>query len=506
MNRNQQIKLGAILSYASIIVSLIIQVVYTPLMLRLLGQSEYGLYTLVSNVVSYLSLFSLGFTGAYLRYYSQAAIAKDKKEVYRLNGMFLTIFMIMGLAAFVCGFVLSLFPEQVFGNKLSLEELEKSKFLLRILVINIVISFPMSVFDSIIISQEKFVFQKLLTIVKNILGPLVTLPLLIIGYGSVVMVTITTIVSAAQFMISVFYCYKKLGIRFMFDKFNFSKIRDISSFSFFILLIMIIDQLNWSIDNLILGRVVGTLEVAINGVALQIRKVFSMFSSPISSVYAPTVNRIVTTQENDMDERLTDLMIKVGRIQFIILLYIFVGFVFCGKRFVMWWAGNEYVDSYLTTIFLVAPLVYVLPCSMGTEIMRAKNMHRFPAVIMLISAIVNFIFSIPLAYLFGARGTAFATAVSLTINIIWLGIYYTKKLHLGIKRVYANILSIFIKMIVPVCFGLIGLRFSKGGVLFIWVVLYSLIYLLFLLLFVLNSEEKESLLTMVRHFRRERNG
>lgn len=89
MKNERQIRIGAALSYVSIIVNLGIQLIYTPLMLRLLGQSEYGLYTLVTNVVSYLSLFSLGFTGAYLRYYSQAKLNDDKREVYRLNGMFL---------------------------------------------------------------------------------------------------------------------------------------------------------------------------------------------------------------------------------------------------------------------------------------------------------------------------------------------------------------------------------------------------------------------------------
>lgn len=63
-----QLKAGVILSYLTTGISIVIQLVYMPVMIRLLGQSEFGLYTLVSGVVSYLSLFSLGFTGAYLRF------------------------------------------------------------------------------------------------------------------------------------------------------------------------------------------------------------------------------------------------------------------------------------------------------------------------------------------------------------------------------------------------------------------------------------------------------
>ena len=59
-----QLKSGVILSYISTGFNMIIQLVYTPVMIQLLGQSEYGLYTLVGSVVSYLSLFSLGFNGS----------------------------------------------------------------------------------------------------------------------------------------------------------------------------------------------------------------------------------------------------------------------------------------------------------------------------------------------------------------------------------------------------------------------------------------------------------
>ena len=39
-----QRKAGVILSYAGELVKILVSLVYTPIMLRLLGQSEYGLY------------------------------------------------------------------------------------------------------------------------------------------------------------------------------------------------------------------------------------------------------------------------------------------------------------------------------------------------------------------------------------------------------------------------------------------------------------------------------
>ncbi|NMA74919.1 MAG: hypothetical protein GX963_12345, partial [Bacteroidales bacterium] len=53
-NAINQLKAGAALSYLAMGLGYIVSIAYTPIMLRLLGQSEYGLYNLVASVVAYL--------------------------------------------------------------------------------------------------------------------------------------------------------------------------------------------------------------------------------------------------------------------------------------------------------------------------------------------------------------------------------------------------------------------------------------------------------------------
>ena len=47
-----QLKAGVTLSYVSMGLGHVILIAYTPFMLRLLSQSEYGLYNLAASVVS----------------------------------------------------------------------------------------------------------------------------------------------------------------------------------------------------------------------------------------------------------------------------------------------------------------------------------------------------------------------------------------------------------------------------------------------------------------------
>ena len=64
-----QLKAGVILTYLSTGLSVLISLLYTPVMIGILGQGEYGTYTLVNSVVANLGILSVGFGSAYMRFY-----------------------------------------------------------------------------------------------------------------------------------------------------------------------------------------------------------------------------------------------------------------------------------------------------------------------------------------------------------------------------------------------------------------------------------------------------
>ena len=165
-------------------------------MIKLLGKSEYGLYTLVSSVVSYLSLFSLGFTGAYVRFYSR--LRNDRTQLASLNGLFILLFMFLSILAVVCGLTLCSFPKLVFGTKLTEFELEKAQMMMLILVLNIGFTLLSSVFSSIINAHEQFVFLRIVGIVSSIANPFICLPLLLMGYRSLMLVIVTTAITISS--------------------------------------------------------------------------------------------------------------------------------------------------------------------------------------------------------------------------------------------------------------------------------------------------------------------
>lgn len=331
MKINQR-KAGVVLSYAGEIVKILVNLIYTPIMLRLLGQSEYGLYQLVYSVVSYLSLLSLGFGSSYLRFYSRYKAQKDDDGIAKLNGMFMIIFCSISVICVLCGSVMVRNIRGIFGTGLTDNEYETARILMGLLIINLALTFPNSVFNCSITAHEKFLFQKFLILLQNIFSPFLTLPLLVMGYGSVGMVSVTTFLTFALLLSNMFYCFKKLHIRFKFKKFQAGLLKEMWVFTFFIFLNQIIDQVNWSVDKFLLGRFAGTTAVAVYGVGGQINTMYQQFSTSISNVFVPKVNRIVA--ESNDNELLTKLFTRVGSIQFIVLGLILSGFIFLGVPFV----------------------------------------------------------------------------------------------------------------------------------------------------------------------------
>ena len=63
-----QLKAGAALNYVVIILNMLVGLLYTPYMLRMMGQSEYALYSLMASVISYLTVLNLGMGNAIVRY------------------------------------------------------------------------------------------------------------------------------------------------------------------------------------------------------------------------------------------------------------------------------------------------------------------------------------------------------------------------------------------------------------------------------------------------------
>lgn len=493
MKINNERKLGALLSYISIIASTVVGLLYTPFLVSKLGQSEYGLYSLVSSIIGYLTVLDLGFGNAIIVFTTKYNEKKEYDKAEKLHGMFQIIYIILSVIVFIFGIILFVNVDNFFGKTMNNDELIKIKNMMLILTFNMVITFVFAIYSSIINAYEKFVFQKILSILNTILKPLIMIPLLFLGYKSICMCIVITGVNIFILMCNYLYCKKKIGVKIKFKGFEKSLFIEIFRYSFYLFLATIVDKINWSIDNFILGIYCGAIEVSIYAVASQLNTLFLNLSTAISGVLLPKISKMVAN--NVSNDVLTDEFIKVGRIQYYIIFLMASGLVLLGKNFINIWVGDEYSNSYYIALILIIPLCFPLIQNLGISIMQAKNKYKFKAIATTIMAIVNVFISAFLAKNYGAIGAAWGTAISLIIcNIIIINIYYYKVININVIKFWKNILKMTFKFLFVIVLMINFIYFTNNitGIygFLLYGIVYTILYSGISYLFVMNEYEK----------------
>lgn len=501
-NGKSQLKTGILLNYLNLGLGNLIPIFYTPIMLSLLGQSEYGLYKLASNITSYLSLISLGLGTAITRYLIKSKIDGGKEEEQKMLGLFSKIFQVVSLVVFVFGSVLVLLLDIWYSESLSYEQLNRMKILVFILVCNMALNFLMTPQVSVVTAHEKFVFLQLMNILSTSVIPVLNLIVLFLGFKSIGMAMSSLFINVIIRIIYYFYTRCKLKIKAVYGKIPKNKLKDIISFSIWIFIANVVSQLYNSTDSVMIGAVpaLATVGVAIYNIGGVFNNIVFSLAQGVSSLLSPKTTKMVFN--NASDDELTDLAIKTGRLQCYIISLIITGFIAFGMPFIHFYVGDGYEESYWIAIFMMIPSMIPLVQSVCLSIIIAKNKHRFRSIVYLCIAILNVIGTWYLMKFMGIIGAALMTGIATVIGqgfvMNW---YYSKKTGLKMLRFWREIIKIYILpsimcFIVLISYSIIN--YYNLLVLLVSILIYTIIYCMVNWLFVMNDYEKEIFKSPIR--------
>lgn len=496
-----QLKAGVVLNYVVIILNTVVGLLYTPYMLRMMGQSEYGLYSLVASVIAYLTVLDLGFGNAIVRYTAKFRAEKKTEEQYEMFGMFFLLYLVIGIIAFGIGLGLYFNVGTLFGDTMTAVELDRARIMMLLLVANLAFTFPMSIWGSIIQAYEDFVFQKSLNIFRIILNTAVMICLLHFGYKAVAMVVVQTIFNVLTLVVNFIYCRRKLNIHiyFRFKHFHWGFLKEVAIYSFWIFLNAIMDRVYWSTGQFVLGATVGTAAVAVFAIAIQLEGMYMQFSTAISSVFLPKVTAMVAT--NRSRKEISDLFIRTGRIQYIVLAYILSGFIIFGRQFIELWAGSGYSDAYIISLLFFIPLTVPLIQNLGITILQARNEMKFRSVLYIIIALVSLAMQIVLTRFFGGIGCAMGVSGALVVGqILIMNVYYQRRQDLDIKTFWKEISKMSIIPIILIFSSMLVIRhffaLDSWGKLILGIAAFSLVYIPLFFRFSMTDDERNLFISM----------
>ena len=498
MKKINQIKAGAILSYISIIFNIVAGLIYTPWMIGQIGQSDYGLYTLAISVISYFTL-DFGFGGAISKFIAQFRAEKRDGEISNLLGLVYKFYFVIDLLILVALVVVYCFVENIFVN-LSADELIKFKNIFAIVGLFTLISFPCTTFNGILIAHEKFVVLKVCDLLSKALTIALIVTALLLGRGLYAIVIVNAGVQLLVNMIKFVSIKRTMTQKINFRYFSKSMLKMVFSFSIWMTVMSIAQRFIMNITPSVLGITAGAVAISVFSIGRTIEGYVFTFANALNSLFLPKVSNMVAA--NVSRDEITNLMIRVGRIQLIIVGAVITIFVAMGQEFIVLWLGENFRESYWVTVLLILPSIVTLTQDIGITLLVVENEIKYRTYFYVLAAVISVVLSFILSKIYGAIGAAIGIcAATIVGHIIGMNWVFKRKMNLNMGKFYKQCHLRAVPIFLPVFVSGILLQhiwITNSMVLYaIKVCVIGAEYLLLMWFFYMNSEEKKLILNTI---------
>ena len=488
--RNQR-KIGIILSYIYTATHVVVNLLYVPLLLRTIGQSEYGLYQLVGSLIAYISIMESLLSAGVVRYYCKYKNENNQEKMENVLAISQRIYSFFALIVCVCGVVLIFVFKSVYSSSLTPFEMQESIIMLIFLIANIIINIMNYVYVAVITANEKFIFLKVISILSTIVQPAIVFLLIKkYPYAIVIVISVVLINLIVAFARRI-YATKVLNATIHYHGQDRGFVKGLFQLSSAILFALIADQIFWKADQLVIGKMLNTSAVAVYSVGSQIYMNYTPLGTAISSVFMSKLSKLYDV-EKDI-QSISELFIKVGRIAFLFLGLVLCGFILFGQEFILLWAGEGYKEAYYVAVIIMIPLTVDAMQNLGLTILQVMNKYGFRGKVYFIIAIINIITTVFLVKTVGIVGAAISTAISMAIgNGVIMNLYYNK-LGLNIRKFWKEIIKLLPAVVIALICGVFLQKIcftNAAASLLFHIVFFVIIYVISIFVFALTRKEK----------------
>ncbi len=502
-----ELKAGVLINYTSTAIRLATSFFLTPFTIHKLGIEEFGLFSLSGSVIAWLALTDLGLGATVYRYVTAFRARKEAERQANFLGQAMMLFSVLGLVTLVAGLVCFFYLDSLFPN-LTEHQMGVLQVLYLLTLGNMVLSFPLRPLGCIPGAYLCFIVPGVMNLTASLLNTGLTVLLLTLGFKAIGLTVMSVALGVVNLVAGLVYSFKFLGVRVVFHRPDLGLYAEMFRFSFWVLLNQLMDLFYWRAGAPIVARLEGAAAVSLFTLGTSFATYFMTASISISSVLSPKLMQMVALETDR--ESLTDMMIRAGRAQFIVLFIIMAGFTAIGHDFLALWVGKTLGDDDVTTVWLGAlcvlvPLFVPLTQNVGISLLQAMNIHKGRAVILFYSSLVCVVCGYIMTTFWGALGMFIGTGVSLAFGqCIMINLYYQRRAGLNIPR-------FFRETYLPALLPVLLLLALGGGIAWLWPIanwtdfllaagVYGSVCALVLFFFYLRREEREMFIGPLRRF------
>ena len=191
-NFSKQRKIGTLLSYALLLSNTIVNLAYVPILLSFIGVAEFGLYRLLGSIIAYFNVLDFGLSATITRFLVKYKTLQDQEKIDKLLTMSLILYVGIGAILSLVGLIFYFCIPYIFGATLDPSMIGSAQNIFLLLLLNLLVLFASKVFDAVIISEERFIFHRSVSLLQILLQPFAIIGMIMI-YPSALSVVLVSL-------------------------------------------------------------------------------------------------------------------------------------------------------------------------------------------------------------------------------------------------------------------------------------------------------------------------
>ena len=486
---SQKVK-AAMISYLGILVNIVVALMFTPFLVSSLGKGGYGLLSIVIAFMAYLNMLDFGLNDSLLRYF--VLHRQDREATNGFFGRMLGVYVLIGGLILLLGQGLSAAFPIIFSASMSPHEIATLSQMIQIMSVGAAVIISLNPVSSLIYAHERFVFMRSIEMLVSLGTTVVMVIFLMRGYGPISVAIITASGKVVQASLGILYAVLVLKVRIRILRPDWIELRKVGVYAAPIFISVLAAQAFWKLDNIFIAAIFGASSVAVYAIGVTFNKYFQTFATAISRLVTPDVIRRIDAGADA--HTLTELMVRISRVQALALLLVLGGLIVFGQRFLTLWLGADFAISYWVMLAVLCPFALELIGNARNIILQVKGLYWLKSAITGLMAGLNIPLTIWLLHLWGVVGAAISTGIAVVIGYVLIAVLLKVRVGLSMwhywRETARRILLVFAVLVGS---GLVLEHFLPGGWvgLFLGAGLFASAYALGMIGFAANSYERK---------------
>ena len=403
-------------NYFGVTGQIVIAFFLSPFLVHTLGDTRYGVWTVIAAMSGYMSLLDLGVASALTRYIARFNEKGDHESINRIVSSSLFIFVCVSLLIIASSPWLA---DLLIHNIRFQDEL---RGIIRTLII--ITAFDMALFVSSGIFRgafggfQRFEIINVARLLSLLIKSIAFYFFLLDGYGLIAMSYISIV---ANLIIVFFYIYMlKKYYGFVHARPSYVDKKHVSMvlhYSKYVFITMVAGQLlNYS-SSFVVGYFLSAAAITWFSIPLSLAEYVKQLCLAVSSTYIPVFSQLDGKQDH---RNLSKYYLTGTRYIMIFSNLLCIGMIVLGPAFIAIWMGEKYAAKSLYLIFIMfIALYFIAPHLIGYALLQGMSRHRWYAYTNVFMALASLVMSIVMAKPYGLEGVALGMAIP---QIVFCGV------------------------------------------------------------------------------------